>query len=76
MTLVGEQGPELVNLPSGSRVRSNPATRGMLGDFHTGGGAQLLLKSSGRRVDDMLIEILREAIHQRGGDPVRVLGGR
>ena len=43
-----------------------------------GGGlsaAQFMFKSSGRRVDDLLLEILREAIHQRGGDPVAVLGG-
>ncbi|WP_413102214.1 hypothetical protein [Streptomyces sp. Inha503] len=31
MTLVGEHGPELVNLAPGSRVRSNPDTRRMLG---------------------------------------------
>ena len=31
MTLVGERGPELVNLPGGSRVYSNQDTRGMMG---------------------------------------------
>jgi hypothetical protein len=79
MTLVGEHGPELVNLPPGSHVRSNPDSRRMMGmdaPAGGGGGSTLLLKSSGRRVDDLLIEILREAIHQRGGDPVTVLGGR
>lgn len=30
--LVGEQGPELVNLPAGSRVRSNPDTRRMFAE--------------------------------------------
>lgn len=75
MTLVGEAGPELVDLPAGSRVRSNPDTRRLMGDPGTAGGSTLVLQSSGRRVDDMLIEILREAIHQRGGDPVTVLGG-
>lgn len=75
MTLVGEQGPELVNLPAGSHVRSNPDTRRFF-DNQTGGGpSQFVIKSSGRRVDDMLIEILREAIKQRGGNPVTVLGG-
>jgi hypothetical protein len=34
MTLVGEQGPELVNLPRGSQVIPNDATRAMMG---TGG---------------------------------------
>lgn len=78
MTLVGEQGPELLDLPTGSRVRSNSDSRRLMGadQGNGGGGSTLVLKSSGRRVDDMLIEILREAIHQRGGDPVTVLGGR
>lgn len=32
MVLVGERGPELVNLPRGSRVHSNAASRGMGGN--------------------------------------------
>jgi hypothetical protein len=76
LTLVGEQGPELVDLPGGSHVRSNSDSRRLMRNTSdSGGGAVLVLKSSGRRADDLLIEILREAIHQRGGDPVRVLGG-
>ncbi len=76
MTLVGENGPEVVDLAPGSHVRSNPDTRRLMGGGGGGGGpAQFVFKSSGRRVDDMLIEILREAIQQRGGDPVIVLGG-
>lgn len=76
MTLVGEQGPEIVDLAPGSHVRSNPDSRRLMAQGgQGGGGSTLVLKSSGRRVDDMLIEILREAIHQRGGDPVAVLGG-
>jgi hypothetical protein len=74
LTMVGEQGPELVDLAPGSHVRSNPDTRRLLGS-DSGGGSQFVFKSSGRRVDDLLLEILREAIHQRGGDPVVVLGG-
>ena len=35
MTLVGEQGPELVRLPTGSRVFSNNQTRGMMGGGNT-----------------------------------------
>jgi len=31
MTLVGEQGPELVNLPAGAQVRSNSQTNRMMG---------------------------------------------
>lgn len=75
MTLVGEHGPELVNLPPGSGVRSNPDTRRMMGQGGVG-TPTLILQSSGRRVDDLLLEIFREAITQRGGDPVRVLTSR
>lgn len=31
MAIVGERGPELVNLPAGSRVRSNDTTKSMMG---------------------------------------------
>lgn len=79
LTMVGESGPELVRLPPGSHVSTNSDTRRKLGGSGAGGGGgiaqTLLLKSSGRRVDDMLIEILRESIHQRGGNPITVLGG-
>lgn len=74
MTLVGEAGPELVNLPPGSHVRSNPDTR-RLSREQVPAQAQFVFKSSGRRADDLLLELLRDAIHQRGGDPVAVLGG-
>lgn len=77
MTLVGEHGPELVDLAPGSHVRSNPDTRRLLGNGgYNQGTPMIVFQSSGRRVDDILLEILREAIHQRGGDPVTVLGGR
>lgn len=76
MTLVGEAGPELVRLPPGSHVKSNPDTRRMLGGpAEAGGVSTLIFKSSGRRADDLLLELLRESIAQRGGDPVKVLGG-
>lgn len=76
-TMVGEAGPEIVRLPPGAHVRSNPDTRRDLAGRGGGGGGgtTLVLKSSGNRVDDLLVELLREAIHERGGDPVQVLGG-
>jgi predicted RNase H-like nuclease (RuvC/YqgF family) len=76
MTLVGEEGPEIVSMAPGSRVRSNSDTKRLMsGRGGSSAAAQFLFKSSGRRVDDLLLEILREAIQQRGGDPVKVLGG-
>lgn len=75
MTLVGEQGPELVNLAPGSHVRSNPDTRRLLSQ-RTEVPSTLVLQSSGRRADDLIIELLRDAIKARGGDVITVLGGR
>jgi phage-related minor tail protein len=75
LTLVGEQGPELVRLPSGASVSSNPDTRQMLGSGGAPSGPIVLeLRSSGQRVDDMLVELLRSAIRVRGGDVQVVLG--
>jgi hypothetical protein len=74
-TLVGEQGPEVVDLPYGSRVRSNPDSRRMAGAAAGGGGAVVLeLHSGGARLDDLLIEIIRKAVRVRGGDVQFVLG--
>lgn len=74
LTLVGEQGPELIDLAPGSMVHPAGTTRNMLS---AGGGTQrvvLELRSSGSRVDDLLLEILRDAISVRGGDVQVVLG--
>ncbi|GGU13310.1 hypothetical protein [Streptomyces violascens] len=76
MTLVGEQGPELVDLAPGSRVRSNPDTARMLGGGGGRGGSlvQLEIKSGGSALDDLLVEILRKAVRVRGGNVQLVLG--
>lgn len=74
--MVGEAGPEMVRLPPGSQVRTAGGTKMAMRGDEGGGGATLVLQSSGRRADDMLLELLRDSIHQRGGDPVRVLGGK
>ena len=76
MTLVGEAGPEIVNLPTGSRVRSNPDTRRMMSGSGGGGGPVVIeIRSSGSAVDDMLMEIFRKAVHVRGGDvQIAVMG--
>ncbi|MFI9079115.1 phage tail protein [Streptomyces sioyaensis] len=74
-TLVGEQGPEVVDLPYGSRVRSNPDSRRMAAAGAGGGGSVVLeLHSGGARLDDLLIEIIRKAVRVRGGDVQFVLG--
>lgn len=68
MTLVGEQGPEIVSLAPGSHVRSNPDTRRMLAQGGGGGVATILIDSAGSRMDDLLVEIIRKAARNRGGD--------
>lgn len=74
LTLVGEQGPELVNLPPGAHVYSNPDSRRIASQ---GGGVtkvELVLRSGGSRMDDMLLEIIRKAVFARGGNAQTVLG--
>lgn len=74
LTLTGEAGPELLDLPPGTRVRTNPDTRRMLG---AGSGSRepvvLELRSGGSRLDDLLVEMLRKSIRARGGNAQVVL---
>lgn len=61
MAIVGERGPELVNLPPGSRVHNNYETRNMMGgntyivNYHGRGGAE---------DDDALVEKLKRLEYQ------------
>lgn len=79
MTLVGEQGPELVDLAPGSRVRSNPDSKRIAAGMAasgSGGPTVLEIRSSGSRVDDLIVEILRRSVRNNGGDVQIHLGGR
>lgn len=74
LTMVGEHGRELVDLPPGSRVHSNPDTERMM----AGGGSgvvavHLTIDTGGGRFDRLLLEALREAV-QRGGGVKATLG--
>ncbi len=73
-TMVGEQGPELLKLPPGSHVKSNPDTQHAL----AGGGGptevRLVVESGGSSMDDLLVEIIRKAVTVRGGDVQLALG--
>lgn len=76
MTLVGEQGPELVDLAPGSRVRSNPDTRRMMAGG--GGGAaeplHITLVVGDKKLGEVVIDPLRKAVAARGGNVQAVLG--
>ncbi|MFC8862648.1 coiled-coil domain-containing protein [[Kitasatospora] papulosa] len=77
LTLVGEQGPELVDLAPGSRVRSNPDTKRMLAGGRAGGGGQPLvvqLQLDGRQIAEVLIDPLRGVIQGKGGNVQAALG--
>jgi TP901 family phage tail tape measure protein len=76
LTWVGEQGPELVRLPAGSTVHSNPDSQRMVAGSGGGGSAAatLVIDSAGARLDELLLELLRKSIRERGGNVQVVLG--
>lgn len=65
--LVGEHGPELVDLAPGSRVHSNPDTRRMLSAGDRGGAqkVEVVLRLAGS--DGEILDAIARAIQQRGG---------
>lgn len=63
MTLVGEQGPELVNLPRGSHVLNNSATKAKLRGG--GGEASFTTNIDARGADPGLIARLPQILEQR-----------
>jgi hypothetical protein len=73
--LVGEHRPEVVELPVGSRVIPSvdqAMDRGQAGG--SGGPVAIELHSGGTRLDDLLLEVLRNSIRVRGGTVQTVLG--
>lgn len=78
LVMVGEQGPELVSLPSGSTVHSNPDTQRMMSSMGGGGGGRMVLEihSGGTRLDDAIVEIIRKAVRVKGGNVQLALGQR
>ncbi|MGV9803920.1 hypothetical protein ACWDTP_38395, partial [Mycobacterium sp. NPDC003449] len=77
LTLVGEQGPEVVRLPYGSSVYPAGQSRQMMRG--AGGRAEpvvIEIRSSGSDLDEVLLKILRRAIKIRGGNAQLVLAGR
>lgn len=74
-TLVGEDGPEIVDLPAGSRVRSNPDTRRLMGGSGGGGGPiRLMIDAGPSETSRLLLKLLRNAIRVEGGNVELVLG--
>ncbi len=67
LTMVGEHGPELVQLSAGSRVYNNAQTQGMLGGMGGGGQMQLELRIVGS--DSKFMTALMNQVRIMGGDP-------
>lgn len=65
MTLVGEEGPELVNLPGGSFVHTAGATSRMLSQGNSGGTIQI--EWVGSNAGDEFLRWLKKNIRIRGG---------
>lgn len=77
LTWVGENEPELLELPVGSRVWSGPDSRRMAGAAAGGvSRVELEIRSSGNAADELLLKWLRQAIRVRGGNVQLVLAGR
>jgi phage-related protein len=74
LAMVGERGRELVDLPGGSRVRTNADTERILSRNAAVQRLVLEVHSGGNRLDDLLIEILRKSIRTKGGNVQLVLG--
>lgn len=77
LTWTGEDGPELLDLPAGTKVHTAGDSK-RLAAQHAGGagGGRVVLevRSGGSRLDDLLVELLRKAIRIQGGDVQAVLG--
>lgn len=80
LTWVGEHGPELVDLPPGSRVHSNPDSQRMAQGAGSGGGwpgplqVQLVL-ADGRVLAETVVDPMRDIVRtQFGGSVQEALG--
>jgi hypothetical protein len=79
MTLVGERGPELVDLAPGSRVRSNDDTRRLFASGGVGGGGDsqplvIQLNIGDRQLGELVIDPLRKIVRSQGGNVQAVIG--
>lgn len=75
-TLVGEYGPELVNLPVGSRVHSAPDTARMLGGSAQPMVIENVIVLDGQVIARQMVDPLRKEIRTRGGNVQAALGVR
>lgn len=72
--MVGEHGPEIVDLPGGSHVRSNSDTRRLMAQQDAGPVPVMRIEASHDATSQFLLRLLRNAIRVEGGDVQFVLG--
>lgn len=81
--LVGEEGPELItptrdgwvhDAAATARMRASAMSGASMGAAAAPAATVIELRSGGSRLDDLLVEILRRAISDRGGNVQAVLG--
>ncbi len=77
-TLVGEYGPEIVDLAAGSMVRSNSDSRRIAASMRGGGGGQpieVVIHLDGKVIARQIVDPLRAEIwHRSGGNVQKALG--
>ncbi len=78
LTWVGEHGPELADLPAGSRIYSAGDSRRMAASGGGGGGTPIVVQFllDGRLMAEKLVDPTREMIDRRFGGSVQAAFGR
>jgi hypothetical protein len=78
MTIVGEEGPELVNMPKGANVLTAQETRAALGGGG-GGGMTAVFNFSGTfigttqaQIEQWIVDSLARYSRRNGGVPITV----
>jgi hypothetical protein len=76
MTMVGEGGPELVELPPGTRVHSAGDTKRKLADGNGGNGGEFVFRfdTGGDPLLSAIVKSLRSVVAAQGGNVQIVLG--
>ena len=74
-TLVGEMGPEIVDLPYGSMVSPAGKSRQMMANGGGGGGEMTInLSIAGKNFEQITVDTVRKAVRVRGGNVQAALG--
>ena len=73
-TLVGENGPEIVNLASGSFVNDASSSRRQMQGSGNSSPMHVTIEIGGQKLAELLIDPLKKTIRNKGGNVQAVLG--